>query len=100
MHGLRKLNFAIAFGVVALASGAAAAGTLAPPIVAANHPSAAGQAGASGVVGLAALLGLYDLLRRTTCSGDFLNLGGPGFTTPIRPTDNVLRPVACATRRP
>jgi hypothetical protein len=35
----------------------------------------------------------YDLLRRTTCSGDFLGLGGPGFTTPITPASgNVMIP--------
>ena len=47
------------------------------------------------VVGIAAFLGFYDIVRRTTCSGDVLNLGGPGFSQPIRPTDNVIPPPHC-----
>ena len=47
------------------------------------------------VIGIATFLGLYDILRRTTCSGDFLNLGGPGFTQPIQPTDNTIPPPQC-----
>jgi hypothetical protein len=34
----------------------------------------------------------YDLMRRITCSGDFLQLGGPGFTQPITPAMSVLHP--------
>jgi hypothetical protein len=37
----------------------------------------------------------YDLIRRTTCAGDFLKFGGPGFDRPIKPTDNVLPPPRC-----
>jgi len=51
---------------------------------------------AGGVVGIAAFLGIYDFGRRTMCSGDFLNLGGPGFTTPVTPGMSVLPP-RCAS---
>ena len=45
---------------------------------------------AGGIIGVAAFLGIYDFGRRTTCSGDFLNLGGPGFTAPITPGMSVI----------
>jgi hypothetical protein len=51
---------------------------------------------AGGVIGVAAFLGIYDFGRRTTCSGDFLQLGGPGFDRRVVPTDNVLPPVRCS----
>jgi hypothetical protein len=41
----------------------------------------------------------YDLQRRTSCEGDVLGLGGPGFTEPM-PVGNVMIPAvnrsACA----
>ena len=43
----------------------------------------AGAGAAAGIIGVAAFLVSYDLIRRTTCSGDFLYLGGPGFTEPM-----------------
>ena len=51
----------------------------------------AGAAAAGGIIGVAAFLAGYDLIRRTTCSGDFLYLGGPGFTEPM-PNGNVMIP--------
>jgi hypothetical protein len=53
--------------------------------------SAAGAAAVGGFLGVVALLDGYDLIRRTTCSGDFLGLGGPGFTEPM-PNGNVMIP--------
>lgn len=53
--------------------------------------SAAGAAAVGGFLGFVAALDMYDLIRRTTCSGDFLHLGGPGFTEPM-PTGNVMIP--------
>ena len=50
---------------------------------------------ASGIIGVAAFLGIYDLLRRSGCTGDVLKLGGPGFGQPIRPSDNVMPPRNC-----
>src|SRR5690349_4086618 len=43
----------------------------------------AGAAATTGFLGFVAVLAGYDLLRRTTCSGDFLGLGGPGFGEPM-----------------
>jgi hypothetical protein len=53
---------------------------------------------AGGLIGVAAFLGIYDFGRRTTCGGDFLNLGGPGFTGPVTPGMNVIPP-KCAPAR-
>jgi len=66
-----------------------------PPII--PHMSgtsgAAGAGATAGFIGFVAILAGYDLLRRTTCVGDFLYLGGPGFTTPITPASgNVMIP--------
>jgi hypothetical protein len=57
--------------------------------------SSGGLSLVGGIVGIASFLGIYDVLRRTTCLGDPLILGGPGFGQPIRPSDNVLVPRAC-----
>jgi hypothetical protein len=54
--------------------------------------ASAGAGVAGGFIGFVGLLVTYDLIRRTTCSGDFLQLGGPGFTTPITPAMTVLPP--------
>jgi hypothetical protein len=57
-----------------------------------------GGAGAAGVIiGIATFLAIYDFTRRTTCSGDWLNLGGPGFDSRITAGMNVLPPPACGT---
>ena len=56
----------------------------------------AGAAVTGGFLGFVGLLVSYDLIRRTTCSGDFLQLGGPGFTQPITPAMTVLPPPRCA----
>jgi len=38
---------------------------------------------AVGIIGVAGILVTYDIMRRFGCTGDFLRLGGPGFTSPI-----------------
>ena len=58
-----------------------------------------GAGGAGGVIGVAAFFVIYDLIRRTTCSGDFLRLGGPGFTTKIKAGDTILTPPVCYVRK-
>jgi len=73
-----------------LAAVPASAGSMAPIYL--SRSSGPGPAGAGILIGVASVLGLYDILRRTTCSGDFLGLGGPGFDEPIRPNQNVLPP--------
>jgi predicted DNA-binding ribbon-helix-helix protein len=64
-----------------------------PPIIPHSTSGAAGAgAGATaGFIGFVAVLAAYDLLRRTTCVGDFLYLGGPGFTEKM-PNGNVMIP--------
>ncbi|QCK86112.1 hypothetical protein E8L99_10290 [Phreatobacter aquaticus] len=57
--------------------------------------SVAGVWGAGSTVGIASFLVIYDIIRRTSCSGDFLKLGGPGFGQPITPGQNVLVPRRC-----
>ena len=54
-----------------------------------------GAGGAGGIIGVAAFFVIYDLIRRTTCSGDFLYMGGPGFTTKIKASDTILTPPQC-----
>jgi hypothetical protein len=82
---------ALAFtAVIPMASTAA---PVAPPaVVAAGTSSAAGAAAAGGFIGFVAALDIYDLIRRTTCSGDFLGLGGPGFSEPLKVGMNVMTP--------
>jgi len=66
-----------------------------PSIIPGGGGGAGGAGGAGGIIGVAGFLVIYDLIRRTTCSGDFLHLGGPGFTTPIKVTDPILTPPRC-----
>ena len=62
-----------------------------PPIVTHGTSGAAGAGATAGFIGFVAVLVGYDLLRRTTCVGDFLYLGGPGFTEKM-PNGNVMIP--------
>ena len=65
------------------------------PIISGGGSGAGAGAGAAGgVIGVAAFFVVYDLIRRTSCSGDFLGLGGPGFSTPIT-VENVITPPKC-----
>ena len=82
---------ASAFVVTAIAPNTASAITVVHPAVPASASSTAGAWAAGGIIGVAAFLASYDLIRRTTCSGDFLALGGPGFTEPMS-NGNVMIP--------
>lgn len=62
-----------------------------PSIVTHGTSGAAGAGATAGFIGFVAVLVGYDLLRRTTCVGDFLYLGGPGFTEKM-PNGNVMVP--------
>jgi predicted DNA-binding ribbon-helix-helix protein len=63
-----------------------------PPVIPPSGTSGAAGAGATaGFIGFVAVLVGYDLLRRTTCVGDFSYLGGPGFTEKM-PNSNVMIP--------
>jgi hypothetical protein len=65
---------------------------VAAPKLAASASFGAGAAATTGFLGFVAVLAGYDLLRRTTCSGDFLGLGGPGFGEPMPKTGNIMTP--------
>jgi hypothetical protein len=68
-----------------------------PPAIPKPGPIA-GELGIGGVGGFISLVGflvVYDLIRRTTCSGDFLGFGGPGFDSPITAGQNILAPPRC-----
>ena len=71
------------------------ASAIPPPIVASSSSVGAGIWISGAIIGVAALLGIYDITRRTSCVGDFLHLGGPGFDRTIAPNDTVLKPPAC-----
>ena len=61
------------------------------PIITHGTSGAAGAGATAGFIGFVAVLVGYDLLRRITCVGDFLYLGGPGFTEKM-PNGNVMIP--------
>lgn len=63
------------------------------PVVhpAVSGSSTAGAWAAGSIIGVAAFLATYDFIRRTTCSGDFFALGGPGFSEPLT-VGNVMIP--------
>ena len=66
-----------------------------PPVIVSHGGGGGGAGGAGGIIGVAAFFVVYDLIRRTTCSGDFLQLGGPGFSTKLKIGDSVLTPPVC-----
>ena len=92
---MKKITCAViasAFVFAAVAPNTASASVpVVHPVVVAGSSSTAGAWAAGGIIGVAAFLATYDLIRRTTCSGDFLALGGPGFTEPM-PNGNVMIP--------
>jgi hypothetical protein len=95
---MRKLKYAAAVcaALVAMPSLASAHYYHIPKVVLApklgtSSAFGAGAAATTGFLGFVAVLAGYDLLRRTTCSGDFLGLGGPGFGEPM-PNGNVMIP--------
>ena len=64
---------------------------VAPVAPASSSSAGLGAWVAGGIIGVAAFLGIYDVTRRTTCSGDVLKLGGPGFTEQLG-VGNVMIP--------
>ncbi|KAF0133762.1 MAG: hypothetical protein FD152_1561 [Xanthobacteraceae bacterium] len=53
---------------------------------------------AVGIIGIAGILVTYDIMRRFGCTGDFLRLGGPGFTSPIG-NQPIMPPRRCTPAR-
>jgi hypothetical protein len=92
---MRKLKYvaAVCAALVAMPSLASAHYYYHPKVILLTKGTsgAAGAAAVGGFLGFVAVLAGYDLLRRTTCSGDFLALGGPGFTEKL-PNGNVMTP--------
>jgi hypothetical protein len=93
---MKKLLYAAAISMTVFVSAApstalaVAVVPVAPPIPAAGGGAGAGATG--GFIGFVGLLVSYDLIRRLSCSGDFLHLGGPGFSRPIAVGSNVMIP--------
>jgi len=109
----KQISAVLAAGLIAAMIPAQSFATIAPPVIVppvvtpppappppstppAAHGGGGGSGGvgagaAAGIIGVATFLAIYDLVRRTTCSGDFLYLGGPGFTEPMV-RGNVLIP--------
>src|SRR3974390_2919631 len=71
------------------------AATQASPAATGSSAAGLGLAATFGFIGFVGLLATYDIIRRTNSSGDFLGLGGPGFTTPITPAMSVIPPPKC-----
>lgn len=102
MKILTRVALAAVLMFATAGANAAFAAALAPvPVkpIAVGGGGGAGGAAAGGVIGAALFLVVYDLIRRTSCSGDFLGLGGPGFTEAITPGQNVLPPRKCVPVR-
>ena len=84
---------ASAFMFATIAPNTASAKPVPVPVVFTHGTSsAAGAAAVGGFIGFVAFLVTYDLVRRTTCIGDPLMLGGPGFSEPMPATGNILPP--------
>lgn len=92
----------VSFALLLLSSALSPASALVLPVAPVTPtPASGGSAGlgawiAGGVIGVAAFLGLYDFGRRTTCIGDPLSLGGPGFSEPTPGVGNIMPPL-CKT---
>jgi hypothetical protein len=70
----------------------AAPGPIIPCPVTGGTSSAAGAAATGGFIGFVAFLAAYDFVRRTTCIGDPLRLGGPGFSEKMPAAGSILPP--------
>lgn len=97
---MRIKNSLKAFAATALVAGAVLSASTQqshaiPKALPYAGPAVAGKWATGSIVGIASFLAVYDIIRRTTCSGDFLRLGGPGFGEPINPSANVLVPRRC-----
>lgn len=91
-----KISARVAFMCVFVATAIvpkAAFAILPPPVpVQAAAGASAGVAVTGGFLGFVGALALYDIIRRVSCSGDPLGLGGPGFSSPMTAAMTVLPP--------
>ncbi len=80
---LKGAAFAAALSLAAVVGSAPAAHAVKKPPVIVAGGGATVKWTAVGIIGVAGILVTYDIMRRFGCTGDFLRLGGPGFTSPI-----------------
>jgi len=78
--------------VAAVTPNTASAVIVVHPTPALGASSTAGAAATGGFLGFVAFLATYDFVRRTTCIGDPLALGGPGFSEPMPAVGNIIPP--------
>jgi hypothetical protein len=91
----KVLRVAVASGFVLAAIAPNTASAIVPlpkPVPLVVSSSTAGSAATGGFLGFVAFLAAYDFARRTTCLGDPLALGGPGFSEPQPAVGNVIPP--------
>jgi hypothetical protein len=98
LRTLRLGAAAAALSLAAAVGSAPAAHAIEKPVVIVVGAKIGPNWPAVGVIGIASALVTYDLIRRLGCTGDFLNLGGPGFGQAIGPNSNVLPPRVCPPR--
>lgn len=91
---LKGAAVAAVLSASAIVAAAPAAAQVRPPYVGA---SATVKWSTVGIIGVAGALVGYDLIRRFSCTGDFLKLGGPGFDGPVG-NNAVMPPRRCAAR--
>jgi len=93
MNKVLRVTVASAFVFAAIAPNTALA-VPPPPVhhVIVASSSTAGASATAGFLGFVAFLATYDFVRRTTCIGDPLALGGPGFTEPMPAAGNIIPP--------
>jgi hypothetical protein len=91
------LSLAMSLTAASVLPASAGPSPVVTPVTPAGSSTGFGAWVAGGIIGVAAFLGIYDVTRRTTCSGDVLHLGGPGFTQPIG-VSNVMIPQCPVTR--
>jgi len=91
--GFKSLAVAALLAAGVLSASTQASHAVAPVKLVRVSPT--GMWATGSIVGIASFLVVYDIIRRTSCSGDFLKLGGPGFTQPIGRSENVLVPRRC-----
>jgi hypothetical protein len=97
---MRKFLCALSFCLMATTANAVVYYPPKPvPLPPGSHTCWGCAAGVTSFLGVVAALALYDFQRRWTCSGDYLGLGGPGFSEPMPTAGNVKPPPLCGTPR-
>ncbi|MGU9982102.1 hypothetical protein ACJ4V0_18885 [Phreatobacter sp. HK31-P] len=94
---LKGAAVAAALSLAAVVGTAPAAHAKKPVIIVAGSATTVKWT-AVGIIGVAGILVTYDIMRRFGCTGDFLRLGGPGFTSPIG-NQPIMPPRRCTPPR-